>query len=239
MNQQNYQCTIDAPIPPAEAFEKIGRVGEWWAVNFKGSAKALHDRFTVHFARTTWSLMEIVDYKPDQRIEWKVVDCYLPIFNDPYLWKGNRILWEITREGILTRVTMTHVGLIPGVECYEDCRKGWNFYVGESLLKLFTGGKGLPGSGIFADIFVGDRKYEGLLFSKTESFPDFADGYVLVDVCENSGERVLSVYSVSTLDLSTMSPNELNGDYYMILENQPVYGPVTPLEDLKTAARKK
>ena len=239
MDQQDYQCTITAPIPPAEAFDKIRRVGEWWAVNFKGSANALRDRFTVHFARTTWSLMEIVHIEPDQRIGWKVVDCYLPIFKDPYLWKGNRILWELNREGILTRVTMTHVGLVPGVECYEDCRKGWNFYVGESLLQLFTTGKGLPGSGIFADIFAGDRKYEGLLYSKAEAFPEFADGYVLVDVRENSGERVLSVHSVALLKLGAMSPDELQGDYYMVLENRPIHGNIPPLEDLRAAVAEK
>jgi len=234
MNLQNYQCAIAAPISPAEAFEKIGRVREWWAVNFKGSAKDLHDRFTVHFARTTWSLMEITDSEPDHYLEWKVVDCYLPIFKDPYLWKGNCILWEITREGNLTRVTMTHTGLVPGVECYEDCRKGWNFYVGKSLFKLFTEGAGLPGSGIFAELFVGDRKYEGLLYSRTEAFPDFADGYVLVDVRENSGERVLSIHSVGLLHPGTMSPNELKGDYYMVLENQPIHGNIPPLEDFQT-----
>ena len=236
MSQQNYQCSISAPISPAEAFEKISRVGEWWAVNFKGRAGALHDRFTVHFARTTWSLMEIVDCEPDQRIEWKVEDCYLPIFNNPYLWKGNRILWEFTREGIFTRVTMTHIGLFPGVECYEDCQKGWNFYVGESLFRLFTEGRGLPGSGIFADIFVDDRKYEGLLYSKTEAFPDFADGYVLLDVRENSGERVLSVHSVGVLHPNSMSPDELHGDYYMVIENRPIHGNIQPLEDLQAVA---
>jgi hypothetical protein len=43
-----------------------------------------------------------------------------------------------------TRVTMTHLGLLPGIECYNDCSTGWNFYVGQSLLQLLTGGKGLP-----------------------------------------------------------------------------------------------
>jgi hypothetical protein len=234
MNPQNYQCTISAPIPPAEAFQGICRVGDWWAVNFKGSARAVHDRFTVHFARTTWSLMEIVSCQPDQHIEWLVVDCYLPIFKDPILWKGNRIRWEITRDEVLTRVTMTHVGLVPGVECYEDCRKGWNFYVGESLFRLLTEGRGLPGSGIFADIFVGDRKYEGLLYPKTETFPDFADGYVLVDVQENRGERVLSVHSIGVLRLNSTRPHELQGDYYMVIENRPVHGNIQPLADLQT-----
>lgn len=234
MHQQNYHCTITVPVTPAEAIEKISQVGAWWAVNFKGNARNLHDQFTVHFARTTWSLMEIVEAEPGRRIVWNVVDCFLPIFKDPYLWKGNHITWEITNDGAHTHITMTHVGLVPGVECYEDCRKGWNFYVGESLFKLLTEGKGLPGTGIFADIFVGDRKYEGLLFAKTESFPDFADGYVLLDVRENSGERVLSVYSVDTLDLKQTDPNDLQGDYYMVVENRPVHGNTIPLEDLRT-----
>ncbi|HEY4334457.1 MAG TPA: hypothetical protein VGM89_01130 [Puia sp.] len=237
MNPQDYQCSITTSLTPAEAFDKISRVGEWWAVNFKGDAKNLHDRFTVHFARTTWSLMEIAEAAPDQRIVWKVVDCHLPIFKDPSLWKGHRIAWEISREGLLTRVTMTHIGLVPGVECYEDCRKGWGFYVGESLLRLFTDGKGLPGSGIFAEIFAGDRKYEGLLFSRSEDFPDFADGYILLDVRENSGERVLRVHSVTTLDRSRMTPDELQGDYYMLLENRSVYEKISPLEDLQRIAQ--
>jgi hypothetical protein len=33
---------------------------------------------------------------------------------------------------------------LPGIECYNDCSTGWNFYVGQSLLQLLTGGKGLP-----------------------------------------------------------------------------------------------
>ena len=234
MTPQNFQCTITAPVSPAEAFEKISRVGDWWAVNFKGSAKNLHDRFTVHFARTTWSLMEIVEAEPDQYIMWKVADCCLPIFKDPLVWKNNFIAWEIKPDGLLTRVTMTHIGLFPGVECYEDCRKGWGFYVGESLYRLFTEGRGLPGSGIFADIFVGGRKYEGLLFSKAEGFPEFAEGYVLLDVRENSGERVLSIHSAGMLDIRAMDPRDLRGEYYMVVENRPVHGSIRPLEDLRT-----
>ena len=233
MNQQDYSCSIAVPLTATEALETIARVGRWWAVNFKGSATSPHDRFTVHFARTTWSVMEIVEVIPDHRVVWKVVDCFLPIFKDPYLWKNNHITWDISAESGQTRVTMTHVGLVPGVECYEDCRKGWNFYVGESLYQLMTTGKGLPGSGIFADVFVADRKYEGLLYSKTEPFPDFGDGYLILDVRENRGERVLSAYSIDRLDNARMSPSRLKGDYYMVVENRPVAANIQPLEDLR------
>ncbi len=36
------------------------------------------------------------------------------------------------------------MGLVPEIECYNDCVKGWNFYVNESLFKLMTEGKGIP-----------------------------------------------------------------------------------------------
>ena len=30
----DYQCTIEAPVTPGEAFEKISRVPEWWAAGY-------------------------------------------------------------------------------------------------------------------------------------------------------------------------------------------------------------
>jgi hypothetical protein len=39
---------------------------------------------------------------------------------------------------------MKHVGLNAGIECFEDCTKGWNHYVKVSMLKLIEEGKGQP-----------------------------------------------------------------------------------------------
>lgn len=87
----------------------------------------------------------------------------------------------------------------------------------------------MPGSGIFAEIVIGNRKYEGLLFSKVEALPASAQGSIIIDVRENQGERVLSAWSVSILD---SGPVSLKGEYYMILEHQPGSGDITPVEDL-------
>ncbi|HZS51979.1 MAG TPA: hypothetical protein VFA54_14025 [Bryobacterales bacterium] len=54
------------------------------------------------------------------------------------------IVWEVLPDNGATQVKMTHVGLVPGAACYGTCEKGWNFYVGESLLKLPAENKGLP-----------------------------------------------------------------------------------------------
>jgi hypothetical protein len=39
---------------------------------------------------------------------------------------------------------MTHAGLVPGIECYENCQKGWDFYLRESLQKLLRENEGVP-----------------------------------------------------------------------------------------------
>ncbi len=52
--------------------------------------------------------------------------------------------FEITTKGNSTQIDFTHIGLVPEVECYNDCVKGWNQYVKDSLLKLITEGKGQP-----------------------------------------------------------------------------------------------
>ena len=53
--------------------------------------------------------------------------------------------WEISAKKNATQISFTHIGLVPGIECYNGCEKAWNFYVKESLFKLLTEGKGIPG----------------------------------------------------------------------------------------------
>ncbi|MDP4149396.1 MAG: SRPBCC domain-containing protein [Bacteroidota bacterium] len=139
----DYHRRITAHVTPADAFEKIGQVDKWWATDFEGCAAGLNDVFTVHFGETfvTFRISEVF---PGKKIVWQVTDCYLHWLKDKKEWKGTEITWNVEPHGHATQITMTHVGLVPEKECYENCEKGWNFFVGESLLKLLTEQKGLP-----------------------------------------------------------------------------------------------
>jgi len=52
------------------------------------------------------------------------------------------VVWEFEGDEAGSQVTMTHVGLNPKLECFEDCTGGWNHYLKSSLYKLLTTGKG-------------------------------------------------------------------------------------------------
>jgi len=143
METQNYNCTFTVKNTPHEVFDAICRVSEWWSVNTEGSASHLDDVFTLRFGKTTVDF-KITEMVPDKKITWLVTDCYLDWLNDKKEWKGTQLDFEITGTAEGTRMSMAHIGLVPGIECYNDCKKGWDFFAGDSLRKLITEHKGQP-----------------------------------------------------------------------------------------------
>jgi hypothetical protein len=222
-NHKNYQCRILVDVDAKVAFENICDVGGWWASNLVGSTKTLGDKFTVRFGKT-FGTMQIIELVPNRKITWLVTESYLPLFKNVSQWKNTQLVWEVIRNGGASQITMTHVGLNPEMECYSDCEKGWNFYVRESLFRLLTTKKGLPGTGIFANVSVGQDKYEGLLFYKYDPIPQYADGLLFLDVKETFGEKVIGFYEAGEFKAATFNPQNLRGDYFMIIQQGPFSG---------------
>jgi hypothetical protein len=142
MKPRDYHKTFAANVTAKEAYDTIVNVADWWTNSFKGSAKNSGDTFGVTFGETkvTFKVVEAVPYK---KLVWEVTDCYLHWLKNKTEWTGTKVIWDISEEENGTRVEMTHLGLVPGIECYKDCEAGWNQYVGESLPKLIAAGKGI------------------------------------------------------------------------------------------------
>lgn len=143
MTKQDYQSAITAAVTPKEAFSTITRVSEWWTAHLDGSSKKTGDIFTVHFGET-FVTFKITEAIPDKKIVWLVTDCNLHWIKDKKEWKNTQMSFDISSENKLTRINFTHTGLVPEIECYNDCTTGWDHYIKESLFKLITQGKGLP-----------------------------------------------------------------------------------------------
>lgn len=144
MKKQNYQSSIAADFTPIEAFEGIGRVTEWWAKNIDGATEKLNDVFTVNFSGGTFVTFKITESVPGEKIAWQVTDCHLPWLKDKTEWNGTTVQFEISPLGDQTQVTMTHIGLVPEIECYNGCEAGWNKYFKGSLFRLLTEHVGVP-----------------------------------------------------------------------------------------------
>ncbi len=141
--QTDYHTFINVNTSARKAAEAISNPSAWWTENFGGSAKNLNDTFIVTFGET-FVRFNITEMIPEKRIVWLVKDCNLHWLKDKTEWNNTSILWEIMSNSNSTQIEMTHIGLRPGIECFEACEKGWDQYVKDSLFRLLTKGKGIP-----------------------------------------------------------------------------------------------
>jgi hypothetical protein len=144
MEKQNYTAAMEVKVPAEKAFKSINNVSEWWVENLEGSSHKLNDVFTIHFSGNNFVTHKIIEFVPNKKVVWLVTDCYLEWLTDKTEWTNTKMSFEISTKENSTEINFTHIGLVPEVECYDMCVKGWDQYVKGSLLKLITEGKGQP-----------------------------------------------------------------------------------------------
>jgi len=144
MKKQDYNISLTVNATAQEAFAGINNVIKWWTEESEGSSQKLNDEFTVRFFDDLHvSRQKLVEVIPDKKVVWLVTDSKLNFLKDKSEWTNTKISFEIVEKDAKTHINFTHFGLVPQVECYEACTKGWDHYIG-SLFKLLTEGKGTP-----------------------------------------------------------------------------------------------
>jgi hypothetical protein len=143
MENKNYHKTIMVDASPEEAMKKISQVNLWWKKDFKGSAEKLNDTFTIPFTEPSFVDFIVSELIPDKKMVWKVTDCYLPWFRDKKEWNNTEVVFQLSKESEKTKIDFMHIGLVPEIECYDVCEKGWNGHI-NTLDQLINKGKGLP-----------------------------------------------------------------------------------------------
>ena len=144
MNDQNYSATLTVSQSANEVYNKINSVSKWWSENLEGNSENLDDVFTIDFGNENFVTHKLIEVIANKKVVWLVTDCYLSWLKDKTEWTNTKMSFEIATQGNSTELRFTHIGLVPQVECYEMCVKGWDQYVKGSLFKLITEAEGTP-----------------------------------------------------------------------------------------------
>ena len=144
MKTPDFTTTISVDQTPNEVFNAINNVRGWWSEEIEGNTNKLNETFAYHYKDVHECKMKIVEFVPDERVVWHVVDNHFNFTKDKKEWIDTKIIFEISENGSQTELKFTHQGLVPEYECYDICFDSWNNYIRMSLRNLITMGKGQP-----------------------------------------------------------------------------------------------
>lgn len=144
MEDQNYSITFLVDQSPAEVYQAVNNVRGWWSEALEGDSEKLNDEFSYRHGDIHYSKHRLTEVIPDKKVVWLTLDSKLTFAKPQNEWNGTHVIFDISKQGEQTQLTITHQGLVPAFECFESCTKGWNYYLQNSLLPLITTGKGNP-----------------------------------------------------------------------------------------------
>lgn len=136
MATQDITTTLRVDKTPEAVFRAINNVSEWWTA-IEGQSQKVGDVFTVRFGKV-FITHKVAESVAGKTVVWQVTDSNVSE------WVDTRIRFVISVEKNGAAVHFTHIGMVPGLADYEDCVKGWNRFLHQSLSQLITAGKGVP-----------------------------------------------------------------------------------------------
>jgi Activator of Hsp90 ATPase homolog 1-like protein len=106
----------------------------WWAglygEEIKGKSSQLNEEYSFRAGNGAhYSKQKLIEALPDKRIVWLVTDSNLSFLKQTDEWVGTKIRFDISPESGKMKITFTHEGLIPKIECYRQCTSGWTQYL--------------------------------------------------------------------------------------------------------------
>lgn len=134
MNPKNFQFSFTTAKTVHEVFDYLLNPRKWWVglygETIEGKSQEISDEFSfragdgVHYSNQQLTVLE-----KDKKMTWLVTDSHLSFLKNTREWTGTKIGFEIGRAGSLTKVTFTHDGLVPDIECYGSCSDAWSQYM--------------------------------------------------------------------------------------------------------------
>ncbi len=128
-----------SPLHVFDALTSMEGLTSWWASSTRGSGSA-GERFELGFAGLDETICMHVDVAdPTTLVAWTCLEhTGLPD------WEGTKIIFGLTSAyADQTTLSVRHLGLVPDLECYEQCHAGWEHYLA-SLRSYVERGRGNP-----------------------------------------------------------------------------------------------
>lgn len=144
MQPNNFTISFLVDQAPAEVFDAVINVRGWWSETVEGNSEKLDDEFSYRHGDFHYSKHQLIEVIPNKKVVWLTTDSSLTFVKEQNEWNGTKIIFDIAKQDEKTSLIITHLGLVPELECFDACSGGWTHYLQNSLLPLITIGQGNP-----------------------------------------------------------------------------------------------
>jgi hypothetical protein len=140
-DSKSFSYTFASSKSPEAVFELLLDIDQWWSgiysETIKGESHKIDDEFSFNAGEGAhYSKQKLIELIPNKKIVWLVTDSNLSFLSETSEWTNTMICFNISKEGKQTKVTFTHDGLTPQVECYDACSGAWSQYLEKLEKKL-------------------------------------------------------------------------------------------------------
>lgn len=143
MKNQSFTTSFLVDQTPNEVFKAINDVRGWWSENIEGDTDK-PGLFYYHYQDVHRCTFKITEFVPGKKVVWHVLQNHFNFIEEKNEWTGTDVAFEIAQKDGKTKLTFTHIGLVPEYECYDVCEDAWSTYINHSLYDLIAKGKGDP-----------------------------------------------------------------------------------------------
>ena len=144
MTNNDFTITFIIDQTANDVFNAIKNVRGWWSEELEGSSEKLNDEFIYRHGNLHYSRHKLIEVEPDKKMVWLTTDSRLSFVKKQDEWNNTKMIFEISSQGDKTKLVISHAGLIPAFECFNDCSRAWTYYLQKSLVPLITTGRGNP-----------------------------------------------------------------------------------------------
>jgi len=142
----SYKKEIIVKSSPEKAYKALiteEGLENWWTP----TVEMEDHRITFRFGEKDYVVVQREREIENKEVVWRVSEQYFKMQNIDKTdeWVGTVMYWELSGEGLETKISFTHEGLEPKLDCYLTCEKGWDYFL-ESLKSYLETGKGTPHS---------------------------------------------------------------------------------------------
>lgn len=134
MENKNFKFSFNSSKNLNAVFNHLIDPNNWWVGLFgetiEGKSEEINDEFSFRAGNGVhYSKQKLIDLVSDSKISWLVMESNLSFLKNTNEWAGTKICFDIEKVDNKTKVTFTHLGLVPEIECYGGCSSAWTQYM--------------------------------------------------------------------------------------------------------------